>query len=464
MDIADIVGPNTKTGVDPLIHTSQLRCSTKELEVTTIVGINAATQYLCDDENKQQRVFLYLACRSAPTLQDGIQKLLEAAVSTSCRLTDFHLDVSWLTQSTLVPLTITLSKLPNLVHASLDYTDGRVSDHDENMSVGLLTPLLVGSRQLKMICSRDISFRGTEEDFCLLAEAMKGHPELRCLHFADCRVLVGDSDQSPAVASSIAKVLGAISTLPNLMELELSGWLTSLKKGPSRSKDITTIGKHMQAIGSHPKLQSLTLPEGLRLSKIYNKTVAAVESSNSILHLSLKADKSASQLLTNLLTKNTSIHRLHFGVVSGGSDSYLAPILASLKDNKTISKLGLSRLDKRKSVPSKEVQDTLVSILETENHTLNEITFYSWKNTNWQMKIYLVLNRLGCKNLLNNPNAKKLEWVQALILGSKDLNVLFYLLSFNPAICGQNIATNHGPLAAVPMRPSKRARLAPQLY
>ena len=266
------------------------------------------------------------------------------------------------------------------------------------------------------------------------ANALHAHPALIFLNF-----LLSTVPSTKQRLSNINPILTAISTIPNLKRLVLGCWLPPLLETVD-DQATEEVYLPLARVCGHPRLESLRL-EYFRVGRSFRSAFTAIQNSTSLESLMVAIqldDEEQCRSLAKIVQLSPTLDFLRIILTPCENDHHLSLIIESLHVNFTITKLSI--VFRRTSVFSSSIQESLVTMLEKKNLTIERIELRGnveseGRGIVLKMMHFAKLNRLGRKYLLENPNAPHGKWVETLASTRNDLNALYYFLSLNPSLC-----------------------------
>lgn len=312
----------------------------------------------------------------------------------------------------------------------------------KNMRLKGLARIVSAARRLKKLKCDGSIFVGQTHDFERFAAAIREHPTLEVLSFAECSL--ASSNQT---FNCIYPILASIPTIPNLSSLSLSCWL------PSRRAIQMSTGANSLALlsavsraCSHPRLTWLSIDN----SKCHSVCLLAVqtalgEAGCGVRTLALENDLQHDDcdFLSGLLSCNKSLQSLSVlmdGSNSGLVDRKMLQIFGAIQDNSTLQSLTFHGC--KDYIPGAAVQLTILSMLQQRNRSLTEIDFNPYddheKTKEWaflaEMEVYLMWNKRGWTTQLEDPNMCSKTVMGLIQSASSSVGSLYFLMSKNPTL------------------------------
>jgi hypothetical protein len=294
-----------------------------------------------------------------------------------------------------------------------------ISDFDEiALPAVCLVELLRNSSGLQALKLDSIRISGDRDAFDDLAAALICHPSLQEIYFSGCV----PSEESMATLEPIASAIAKIQTLEVVEIVETtfppSGAWTGVSLGElcqSESLKVLRV-RGVRFLGDQDiQLMAQALQNNKAMKELW------------ILSCELGFAGVGSAALARMLRVNTSLEILGLNRLCF-NDQAIA-LADALKENSTLRGLHLCLRDGLSS--KRKIAESFAELME-DNYVLQTMSgFYGGD----QVEFYLRLNQNGRRNLLQNSNSSKKQWLDALCSQSDDVSALFYLLSRNPSLC-----------------------------
>jgi len=298
-----------------------------------------------------------------------------------------------------------------------------------------LAPFLSQAKHIRK-CSCFFSiFEGNQQDFSDFAQALHSHPSLPEINFVRCEI-----PTEQRTNHNITAVLTALSTIPNLTGLQLSGFV------PPESETEPNPGLLALICNSNLQKFTLSIRDPVSSHSIISATSIPLCTSQTIRQLSLQTDLSHECMLqlSNIVKENRTLEKLRVGVFRFDSDGPFTLLIDALAENSTLLEVCFRTCCWYKTPFSPGIQDAFVSLIATKNFTIHKLQF-SHDPTNGRLdlvsshtekliRLYTKLNRMGRKQVWQNTAATKKDWVDMLVAAEGEPRVIHSLLSKNPSV------------------------------
>jgi hypothetical protein len=319
----------------------------------------------------------------------------------------------------------------------------------ERLPVHLLTiALSQASGRLEILELNNVNLTGSTEEFRDFMALLRQHASLRvfCLSSSGC-----------SSACSITDLMGALSDAPRLEKVIIysegrSPWgpMTGEAVGTlCRSATITEL-QHLVLYNSSSALGQnfFTDEHTVSLAQALSGPADSIGSST-IIQPSLSQMQEIMiscwplgiegvRALCQMLRVNTSLRKMTFVIyeleeIKDGC--IIVDIAEALKFNQSLKVLELHGRN-NDSDAKIAIEAAFLDMLQTNNYALTRLKLFNDEHSFIKPDIdfYLKLNQAGRGDLLQNANATKSEWIQALANVRHDLSCLYYFLSTNPLI------------------------------
>lgn len=284
------------------------------------------------------------------------------------------------------------------------------------VSVESLVRLVTNVEQLQVLRLDTVRIScESQNDFDALEEALEQHISLQEIQFVGCRPSEGTPTLEP-LARAIAKT-------PTLQVVEIAE--TTFPPSGAWTGD---------ALGELCRSTSLRIlrVRGVRfLSDADIVLMAKVLETNHVmeelwlLSCELGFAGIGPAAIAEMLRYNTKLHIL--GLNRLCFSEHALTIAEALQYNSALRGLHLCMMDGLTS----RVQNRFAYLLE-KNYVLEKVSGGCFAS---EVDLYLRLNKAGRRNLLEDSNCTKQQWINVLEKQNDDLSALFYLLSKNPCLC-----------------------------
>lgn len=307
--------------------------------------------------------------------------------------------------------------------------------------VGVLVRMLIDRPKLHTLSLYRLQLTGGALEYQDLSEAVARNTTLHTVRLEFCKI-VGSPNLDNAVRT--------LSQLSNLKEIEVIGL-------PDYEARVCS-SNSLQVLGGCANLRCIKLWGGMWQGPTDNAILALAEGLKTTKTLQdleiglFQLNKQSSQALADLLINNKSIHRIWLDSNSGIAKETVAPLASALRVNHHINNFSLvttSDRDNRSTAKEDpQIKQLVVDMLKT-NTTLRHCTVRIHNTTTTeedtallnQIDLFLKLNRVGRKRLLNSPNERE-RWLLTLTCERDRPCVTYYLLRRNPIFISQCVDTN----------------------
>lgn len=315
--------------------------------------------------------------------------------------------------------------------------------------VSVFRETLLAAKGLRKLYFFRVTLAGDQEDFDLLAEALRDHPSL-----SDFRV-GGFQTQTENANISLDCVVRALARTPRLqvVSLQLTGFQTP----------VPFSGEALASLFHSPTLTDLYLSRLGLMEEHFAVISTGIAESQTLKLLDLfgnNVDNYHVILIAQALEKNSTLETLVLPCPTEDlSMESCAAISQTLQVNKTLVTLNLPRsnltddgllyitqgltvnatLKKIEVGVSKNLGDKGMEALQAmleKNYQLERLVLSSVeKSIKDKVEYYMRLNEVGRGSLLRDGKATREQWVEMLVAVAGDLDCLFYFLTMNPSLC-----------------------------
>lgn len=314
-----------------------------------------------------------------------------------------------------------------------------ISDFEQvALPASCLTMLMRHSLQLSALRLDAVLISGSREEVRDLADVLQCHPALEDICFSGCAsaneerddVEESENDSSQPFLWPIAKAIAKIPTLTMVEIVETSfppsgAWTGECLSELSKSESLKILRvRGIRFLGDGDiALIARSLHFNNALKELW------------ILACELGLDGgSGPEAIAEMLRINTSLEILGLNRLSFNEHAIV--IADALKNNRSLRGLHLCLRDGFTA----RIYKSYATLLLEHNYVLEKINGGFMGShaagDEAQIDFYLRMNRNGRRSLLQNDNATREQWLDALCLQSDDVSALFYLLSRNPSLCG----------------------------
>lgn len=285
--------------------------------------------------------------------------------------------------------------------------------------IKLLLHIFDYAAHLQVLTMYFVELGGHERYFRTFEKVIKDHKQLREFRLENCRL-------SDEILGSVIfdKFVSTISTLPKIQKIDLL------------ATEMGTLGNLTPSA-----LAKMAASETLRSIELLNFTftnehIAAlsevVNSCENLTELSISCDPKWCTNLAPMLAKNKTLTTLKLRLVDLYDSVFLHQVALGLAMNKTMTRFEIQGENSNKM--SKRSQKFFVDMLE-KNQVIEHLDI-NFSDEEYRNKVvfYLKLNQTGKRNIMQNPNAKPRELINALAYVGNDLDCLHHFLTAKPSM------------------------------
>lgn len=297
--------------------------------------------------------------------------------------------------------------------------------------------------------------KNKDEDFIEFAESLNNHPYLEVVDFGPGPRVKRDAHTGGC--SDINPLVAALETVPNLSTVRLFHLSPPLRELRGIKQDAGSLCR-LVALPGLTQISSLLLcPKTVgRLG--FDSLYSAIGNRKSLQRLTLTVgliDEQGYQELGNAIWRNQSIKFLALDITGGGGimGEYLCHIIRALEKSSTIERLKFAPIFVNMGMIhfGKKIQNSLVSLAQNNLSIMNitpsitesypKIECFIEEQSSQLMNDALRRNRdlkSLMKILVDNSNAPRSQWIEALVLSKDHIIGIVSVLSKNPSLYGLN--------------------------
>jgi len=285
--------------------------------------------------------------------------------------------------------------------------------------IKLLLHIFDYAAHLQVLTMYFVELGGHERYFRTFEQVIKDHQQLKEFRLENCRL-------SDEILESVIfdKFVTTISALPKIQKIDLL------------ATEMGTLGNLTPAalakMGASETLKSLELLNFTFTNEHIAALSEVVNSNESLTELSISCDPKWCNNLAPMLATNKTLTTLKLRLEDLYDGVFLHQVALGLTENKTMTRFEIQGEDNNKM--SKRSQKFFVDMLE-KNQVIEHLDI-KFSDEEYRNKVifYLKLNQTGKRKVMQNPNSKPTDLINAVAYVGNDLDCLHHFLVTKPSM------------------------------